>query len=66
MHWSAPRRAPEQDFDFEEARQRATNVPGDARFCALCGEMQTSLRKLEVCPSPRPVAFAVARQGSAV
>ncbi|KAK9827614.1 hypothetical protein WJX81_006309 [Elliptochloris bilobata] len=42
-----PARAPEQDFDFGEARQRAANVLGDVRVCALCGEMQPSLRKLE-------------------
>ena len=56
-------RAPEQDFDFEEARQRATNVLGDARCCALCGEMQTSLRRLEVRPPPRPVAADAAKAG---
>ena len=42
------RRASEQEFDFFEARQRASGVLGDVRACSLCGEMQSSLRKLEV------------------
>ncbi len=48
-----PRRATEPGFDFSEARARASSELGDVRACALCGEMQPSLRKLEVAPAPR-------------
>ncbi len=50
---SVPRRATEPGFDFSEARARASSELGDVRACALCGEMQPSLRKLEVAPAPR-------------
>lgn len=41
-------RAVELDFDFNEMRQRASGLVSDVRACALCGEMQPSLRRLEV------------------